>query len=171
MTYITSIFAKRVEVYEKFTAALLEELETVTTAGASLLSADLAKRLVWKAVNLVDSTVTIVGIIEFPIGEKIIAESGLELEVTEEMQQLLNQVVRVSVPLEMAENATVEDIVAYLKALEAEHVKQSILINESTNTSHDTVADLAGEFRTTGLTKEQITSMILYAEQSKGKVN
>lgn len=170
MTHLKSIIEKREEVYDEFTAAILGELHHVTDAASSLLPTDLQPRLVWKTVTLVDETLMVAGMLEFPIGEKIVAEDDMEIEVTADMQPMLNRVIRVGVPMDMVENATSQQIVDYLKRLE-EEASHQVLINESLNTSNETVADMAGEFRSAGLTKEQINSMIAFAEQSKGKVN
>ena len=112
----------------------------------------------------------IAGQLEFPIGEKITTNEGDVIEVTKELQPMLNRVIRVGVPIEMAETGTREEIIDYLKKLEVENVEQA-MVNDSFNTSNETVADMAGEFRSAGLTQEQINSMLLFAEQSKGKVN
>lgn len=170
MTHIKSIIEKREEVYNEFTDAILGELHHVTNAATLLLPEDLQPRLVWKNVTLVDDTLIVSGMLEFPIGEKIVTDDEIEVEVTAEMQSLLNRVVRVGVPMDMVENSTTQQIIEYLTRLEDE-ANQQVFINESLNTSNETVDDMAGDFHSAGLTQEQIISMITFAEQSKGKVN
>lgn len=173
MTYLKGLFEKRQEVYDEFTAALLEELTAVTSAATTLLGSDLEDRLVWRSVELIDDTIMVAGALEFQLGEKILTEDNMEIEVTAEMQPILNRIVRVGVPVELAATASEQEIVDYLKRLnqDKDAHETDVVVGEGHNVAHDTVADLAGEFRSTGLTEEQIVSMIAFAEQSKGKVN
>mgnify|MGYP001817483573 CR=1 FL=1 len=170
MSHIKELFVKREDVYADFTNALKAELSTATSAAGSLVGEALQEQLVWENVLLIDDTVVITGQVKFPVGHIITSEDGDDIEVTPEMQQHLNQAIRVGLPLELAETGSYEEIVDYLDNTGHQSHKAPIEY-EAENPAIETVADIAGEFRSAGLSKEQISNMIVFAEQSKGKVN
>jgi len=169
MTPLMQLFEDRETTYDEMTRLILDKLDTVTSAAVSMLGEEARDRVLWKSAAVVDDTVFVAGELNFEVGEVITAEDE-ELTVTEDLLPLLNRVVRVGVPLSMAEGSSREEILDYLKGLEQQENLEA-MVNEGSNTSIETVADLAGEFRSAGLTREQIDSMIIFAEQSKGKVN
>lgn len=176
MSKLKELLTKRTEVFEDFTAALLSELSVAIEAAGDVIGADAQAHVVWSdittaAVAEPDDTLIIGGIIEFQVGETIDTEEG-EIVITEDLQPIMNRAVRVGIPMNLAETGTRQEIVDYLKAFGKQDGKpMPAVAHEAENTSHETVADLAGEFRSAGLTQEQIASMLVFAEQSTGKVN
>lgn len=174
MTHLKELLTKREQVFDDFTAALLEELSEATAAAGEVVGKDVEGHLVWTQVAAMDnnSTLIIAGQIEFALGEVITTDEGEEITITEELQPVMNRIVRVGIPMEMAETGSRQEIVDYLKAFGKQDGKEMpVIAHEAENTDHHTVADLAGEFRSAGLTQEQIASMLVFAEQSTGKVN
>jgi hypothetical protein len=166
------LFTRRDEVFDEFTDAILEELNEAKMAAAEMIGVDFKDRIKWSAVAVVDAnTLVMAGEVQFEVGETIQDEEGLEITVTEEMLPALTRVVRIGVPFDMAETGTKQEILDYLKTFKETQKGESIEAIEGENTGIDTVADLAGEFRSAGLSQEQIASMLIFAEQSTGKVN
>lgn len=173
MTDIKSLLEERHETFNNFTAEILNGLPELKEAALEMLGEEVSDRVEWKGVAMFEDMVIIEGAIEFKLGEQMSTPDG-DIEITEEMIQLMAQTIRVIVPTEMAQTASVGEILTYLKEVKANdqaQEKNANVVNTATNQAIDTVHDLVGEFRSNGLSKEQITSMIAFAEHSKGKVN
>ena len=159
------------------TTAIMQELELTIEAVIQVIGAQLEPRLQWKTVAIDDTTVWLGGQLMFDVGEVIVDDNGEDVEITPEIQEYMNKAIRVGVPIELAEGGNVQEIVDYLKRVEIENRKAvekmvpPVPEYKTENIAIDTVHDLAGEFRSAGLTQEQIESMIIFAQQSTGKIN
>ncbi len=174
MVYLKELLNKRQEVFTTFTDVILDELSDVQTAANAAMAEEIGDhKITWYRVALLeDDHLVMEGQVEFQLGEKISTPDG-DIELTEDMMSLMNRVVRVGLPVEMAQRGIQDEILNYLKvAKEKQQAEmQKAMVHTVTNRSFDTVADLAGDFRSAGLTKEQIKSMLIFAHQSTGKVN
>jgi len=171
MSQLQEIYQKRETLYHDLTAALLAELSVAIEAATSLVDNDVVNQLKWKNVALLDDKVYVTGEVEFPLGHILTTSDGAEVTVDPELQAQLRRVVRIGIPLELAETGTFDQIVDYLKELQKQAPPEFPTVFDAENRSIETAVDLAGEFRSAGLSKDQISSMIVFAEQSKGKVN
>jgi hypothetical protein len=155
----------------------MEELEVTIEAVIQVIGTLLEPRLQWKTVAIDDTTVWLGGQLIFEVGETIVDDNGKDIEVTPDVQDYMNKMIRVGVPIELAEGGNVQDIVDYLKRVEMENQEAiekmvtPVPEYKTENLAIDTVHDLAGEFRSAGLTKAQIESMIMFAKQATGKIN
>lgn len=181
MSKLKELLTKREEVFDDFTAALLVELSEAVSAAGEVIGPESASHVVWsnimtRSVATPSDTLILSGLITFELGEVVTSEDGDEVVVTEDLLSVINREVRVGMPMTMAENGTRQEIVEYLTSFGKQDGNTAPVDNahnthEAENTNHHTVADLAGEFRSAGLTQEQITSMLMFAPQSTGKIN
>ncbi len=178
MVDVKELLKKRYEVFNEFTAVILDELTDMQSAATVAMAEEIGDhQITWYRVALLeDDHLVMEGQVEFQLGEKISTPDG-DIELTEDMMALMNRAVRIGLPVDMAQRGVQDEILKYLKVAKEKQQEvmhkamQEDMVHTATNQSFDTVANLAGDFRSAGLTKEQIKSMLMFAHQSTGKVN
>ena len=158
---IQSLLAERDELYEYYTQELLVKIKPVIDAAQSFLDDEIVKLVEWKAVELLEEshTVMALGAVVFPIGSKVVIDDeGMSIEVNEENQKAFQRVMRIVVPLELAERGEPEELKSFFR----EHYSLENLPEQ---------VDPSEEFSTEELTAEQIEKMNMFTNLSKDKPN
>ena len=157
---IKKLFKERDRALKKLSKEIVKELVHVTQAAEELL-AD-GNEVEWANAELVNRIVIIIGFVKFPIGQQVLLpETGDVIQVTEENQHMLKQVIRVGVPIKLANEKDKEAVKEYLQNA-----------NEGEESAEVQTKPAEEDFSTESLTKEQLQQIMWHSENtSKGKVN
>jgi hypothetical protein len=177
-------FKKRLSAYRRHTKEIFGLLTNVTDAVSEFLDEETKHFLQWKGVEREGKFVFIIGITAYPVGHKLYMNDGEIVEITEINKQALQRIIRVGIPLELAENGTLEEVKQFIKikaeenSPEEEELKiqtpmEALFdqLNKEEEENKEEEADPIQGFESKELSKEQITQIMHHASQSKGKVN
>lgn len=202
MGRIKELFDNRTKTYNELSNQIIEALSPhVLSAAVEVLelTSDETNRLEWYHLQLVQGYVVLVGSVVYREGE-IVTKDGESIVLTEELAYLMGKYIRLSVPLELAEKGTKEEIIESLRSTSEElrrsyqssydgadadysdddmfHMTDVVTGVEFTTDDEFEINDYSGtavlhdDFDYSGLTDEQIESLELsQITQKRGKLN
>lgn len=144
---------EREAAYAQLTSDILDQLQNLLEGVEEVLDPEIVEWLEWKDVVLAGDVLTLAGIVH--------SENEDELESEEDF---INHIVRVGIPLSLAETGTVEEIVNYLN-------------EQSPGSIHEPRSSLQppeveNEISVAGLTENQVDELIFHElNTSRGKVH
>ena len=112
MTNIKNLFEKRNESYQKQTDNILQLMAHVLEGVIIALDEDAGSEVTWEDVQMVpaDDVILLTGFIQLNPGESVTLDTGRTINVTEENMKDFRRILRVAVPIDIAENGTVDDV-------------------------------------------------------------
>lgn len=197
MGKLQDLFTEREIAYSKYGDLILQQLETnVIPAILEILQLTEQElpRLVWRGARVIEKHVLLFADITYQPGD-VLKDETTSVTLTMQMAVLLSKAIKVAMPLDLAETATTEQIINYLKESEkkirAEYEaaygseNQEALteaLKEATRSQLgwdidpdllDKVLETAQEFEIGSLSDEQQEALMLthLGQHSKGKVN
>lgn len=167
---LSTLIKRRNDAYIKNTTKILERLEdNVFPAVVNLVGNDVGERLEWRDAVLVGNVLIIAAAVVHKVGEVIMTAAGEKVMVTEENKSELDRIMRIGIPVDIAQNATAEQVFKFLKA---EELKAG---GSDSGISDDNILLLAHdehEFSFDDLTTEQVEELMLHEMGvSKGKIH
>ena len=157
---LTMLAKERDELYEHYTQEMLSMLKPVFKAAEQFLDKETVKITEWRAVELMEDEhkLMALGAVVFPVGSQVTIEDGVVMEVTEQNQLAFQRIMRIVVPIDLAEEGNMEKLTKFFK----EHYSLENLPEQ---------VDMTEDFSTENLTKEQIEKMQMFTHQAKDKLN
>lgn len=148
--------------YHDATQQILYSLEhNVFAAAKQVLDEDTSEHLEWVSVEMVPPEhILIVGVCTYPIGYHI-SDGELEITIDRENQEDFKRLIKLGMPIELADKGSVKELVEYMK----EHTDGSLPLK------NDQPKVAASDFSTEGLTPEQQEQLKHFSQHSKDKVN
>lgn len=196
MSNLQDLLDERQRTYSQISDEILKCLESnVIPAILELLELsdrELSK-LTWNTVSVADEHILLGGTIIYQPGD-VIADDATKVTLTKEMVGLMNKIIKVAVPLKIAENANKEEVMAHLveserklrdeyetvyghnpKALESalKNIPEQIGWDEVDEKILDNVLETATDFEIEDLSEEQLQALMLthLGGQGKGRMN
>lgn len=189
MGKLQDLFNERQKTFSQISEKILSRLKTnVIPAISELLelSERELNRLEWNGVTIADDHVLLTGVIIYAPGD-VVSDENTKVQLTEEMVGLMNKLIKVAIPLEIAENASKEDVVKHMVKAEnelrdeysraygknalghSEHFGWEEIDEEIINEVIETVTD----FKLSNLTEEQKEALMLthLGQHGRGKIN
>ncbi len=126
MSKLQDLFSERAIAYAKYSDEILQVL-SVNVVPAVLEMLDLSdselERLTWHSVRVVEDHVLLVGAIAYTEGD-IIKDDETTVTLTGELAMIMSKLVRVAIPMHLADGATQNVIVDHLKESERQLKKE-----------------------------------------------
>jgi len=191
MGKLQDLFSERQRTFTQISDEILSRLES-NVIPAILEMLELSEReltrLEWNSVSIVDDHVLLTGVIIYAPGD-VVSDENMEVQLTEELVGLMNKLIKVAIPLEIAENASKEDVVKHMVKAEQElRDEYSKVYGEGEgklgHTEHfgweeideevlNEVIDTVNDFKLMDLTDEQQEALMLthLGQHGRGKIN
>jgi hypothetical protein len=115
MINLKELFKQRDEEYAKITEIILSELSHATEAALEFIPDDTAKYVNWKTAEHTGDFILIIGVQKFPVGYNLRLESGEEVTVTDESQDMLQRIFRVYAPYDLIATKDKERVKQFLR--------------------------------------------------------
>jgi len=142
MINLEEIFKQRDEAYAKITEKILSELSHATEAALELIPDDTAKYINWKSAEYMGEFILIIGVQKFPVGYNLVLESGEEVTVTEETQDMLQRIFRVYAPYDLIIMKDKEKVKQFLRDhVDFGNVEEEKEITETPEEQNDLTAE------------------------------
>ncbi len=161
---IQQLFDTRENLYKQSTQRLLDRVSPVLEAATLVLERTLATEdttVKWRDILFVDGQLIVIGLMMYSLGDQIVLESGEVVAIDKELQTELQQVIKVGIPLDMAEKGDVAEIMSYI----LKH-SQADFPDEETDQRIP-----REDFSTAELTEEQQKQLRLYNHINTDKIN
>lgn len=171
MDAFLSLLEERDNIYHEFTYSILEQLAptVLVTAIEHLGLEDMAAtgQVMWQDVAVTDYILTLVALVKYPPGSTYTTESGEEIEVTETMdQEYFTRVIRISIPLELAINGTIEEVRDFLEVTRAEAQDRQEQYYSTLDNLDEGMSTEATDFDLDELTEEQRQKLNMFYKSS-----
>lgn len=130
---IPELFADRQATFDKNTQKILDSIAPALEAVHEFMDAETVEKaggsLKWEDISLGDGDsegpfLILIGVISFPPGTEMDTVNGGSVVVTEDTAPYFRRLVRAGIPVEIT-TKTKEEVVAYLKKVEEDELKQS----------------------------------------------
>jgi len=163
---LKTLFTHRQQFFERNTNAIFTAISNVTDGIVEYLNLkdEIAQgQLTWTNIinQEAEGLVTIIGLIKYPPGAKFDTAEGQTITVSKDNVDYFSRIMRFMLPYELVDKGTVDDVLTFLKSLEAEG-EEKIEVVELPNE----VMRLA-EFEFEDLTEEQKAAMVIdYQDKS-----
>lgn len=119
MSNLRELFNQREFAYLTLSQDILDEIgPTVLDAALEMLNIE-DEDVSWEDVQLVDDVITLVAFVLYRPGDIAITEAKEKVLITEENMDIYKRIIRIGVPLNIAETGTKEDIITFLKNIQA----------------------------------------------------
>lgn len=177
---LQDLIAERDSAYARYSDEIMEEIsKTVLPAVLEVLgfSDQELEKLVWNNIHVFDEHLVLTGMVMYKEGD-IVGDGKVQVTLDPAMVQMLNKVVRVAIPLQIAITGTKTEIADHLreaqKRLRAEY-EATYPTDEPHGQNLDSVdllhgMDFGPDFNYNQLTEEQQKSLMLHmTTQSKRK--
>lgn len=160
---LKKLFEEREKSYEQHTKKIIGSIRNVIGGINKSLDKDTVKFVEWKIIDIFDDELLfLVGFVEFPNGYEVKTPTGQTVQVNEQNKEALKRLVRISLPAQLAEQGSADEIAEFLKNRQENQFDESL----------SSVLDEPEEsFSTEELTEEQLMSLRLYSGQTKDKLN
>lgn len=130
---LKTIFKHRQTMFEKNTDSIFTALTPVTDGIVEYLNLkdEISQgQLAWTNVlhQELEGLVTMIGLIQYPPGAEFDTANGEKMVVSEDTAEYFNRIIRFTLPYELVDRGTTEDVVKFLQELEREgddHVELS----------------------------------------------
>ena len=166
---LLELFEKREDHWQSDTVTILEKMTHVLEGAFQHLeeTGGISPHgtLVWDDVSLLGELVLIIGNVVYEPGTKIYTETGEEITVTEENAHHFDNFIRVGVPLELAQNGSVEDVKAFLVDISGENELDEMEGNQQNVHSINDHTD----FNLSQLTEEQLEQLEMFSKTKENK--
>ena len=156
--------------YQKSTDAVLIEMKTaIKGITVFLRNKDELKNatISWEEVTYFktpnennDGFVMLLGVINYPVGERFMLPNGNVVEITEEIADYFRRIIRIGLPLKLAAEGTVEQVVEFMEAT----------MKKDEDANDPTEVETSPEFDLSELSEEQLQTLRLFSNQA-GKKN
>ncbi len=157
---LKTLFTHRQQHFEKNTDAIFTVMLNVTNGIIEFLNLknEISQgQLTWTNIinQEADGLVTIIGLIKYPPGSQFETAEGQTITVSEDTVDYFTRIMKFTLPFELANNGTFDDVVAFLTSLEADGQEQTDIV------------ELPGEalkladFEYEELTEEQKAAMVI----------
>lgn len=163
---IVKLFRHRDEVFYSETKKILDDIAPVISGATEFIDEaygmDANRDLVWEGVNLIDGIVTLVGVVSYTPGTKLMFEDEL-MDITEDNHEYFQQMIRIGVPMDIVISQSADVVYTYLVNLQK---NEDSLADEQLEALDTDLAD----FDLTKLSEDQRASL-LTMPQSKVVLN
>ena len=181
MSDLKKLFDYRLDKYKQTTEKILQTIPNVMEGVLGALAEDESSTLEWEDIQFEpdEDLLILIGFIQLKIGERVKLESGREIHVTDENVEKFRRIVRVGIPLDLAENGSVEEVSKFFEGKRqtnyttlddiAEDLDELEDIDEFENLEdlhRQAVTSIIG-FDTEDLTDEQIRQIIDNNDEGK----
>ena len=182
---IEKLFLHRLHEYQQNTKTILKTMPNALEAIRQTLVDEEYGTLQWEDIqySIEDGVIVLIGNVQLAVGDNIQLDDGRVVNVTEENVDTLRRLIRVALPIDMAVNGSVDDVLEYL--VDKQHKNYVPIENE--DGEPQTVDDLLQDdvvqqyhsqvlkdemesvlgFDTEGLTDEQIEQILLNTKNGK----
>lgn len=170
---LTTLFTRREDSYKKGTEAIFNKMyPTVLAAIKEFVGPDLAERLEWHDAVQVEDVITIIAFVAAKVGEELIIGMGEKILVTEQNKDLMSSIIRIGVPVDLADKASKEEVMKFLREEEARRV-EAVLGGHGEVDPEDLLNYAADptEFDMDSLDKDQLEQLLMHESGNKGKVH
>ena len=166
---LSTLFEERDEQFAEITAEIFDRIPNVLEGVYTfLVQANEGYEngtVSWEDVFLLDNVLTLIGIVSYKPGTEFVLE-GKPVEVTEANSAYFQRIIRMGIPLNVAEEGTVEDILEFFSNIK---VNFELTVNEDGVQEEDLIATVKEpEFDMSELTDEQRDALFMYY---RGKMN
>ncbi len=166
-TELKKMFDQRDKDYSDSTTALLDVMNSTIQGVLAFLSLNQETaqgKFTWNNAQLVEDTVTLVAVVEYPPGSSFVTSEGKTIKVSENNADYFKRIIRLGVPVELAATGTKDDVVKFLQKVKAEADQ----IDDMGNEFVDAAVQAANgspepEFNVDELTKKQRESLEMFA--------
>jgi len=184
-TEIENLFVHRLKEYQRHTDDILESIPNAVEGIKQTLVGEQYDTLQWDDTqySIDEGVLLLIGSVRLQIGENIQLDDGRVVNITEENVETLRRLIRVAIPIDVAVNGSVEEVVEYFA--DKQHKNYAPITNEDGEPQN--VEDLLSEelveeyhskvlkdqmesvlgFDTEGLTDEQIEQILLTSTDRK----
>ena len=117
MSKLTDLFDQRARAYASYSDRILKQLESnVLPAIVEVLdlTANELEKLEWKNVQLQEEHLILSGVIGYKEGD-VIKDGELKITLDTQLAMLLDKIIRVAVPLSLAESGTKQEVTDHLR--------------------------------------------------------
>lgn len=153
---LSQLLVKREKIYKETTIKILQVLKNVFAAAHEVLDDETNNFIEWVHVEQPTSEhIVIIGMCMYPVGYTITTPDGNEIEIDKENREYFGRVIKLGMPIKLAEEGKITEISEFLK-------------------NHDhtfPVQERGTGFSPEGFTKEQLQQIELLSHQTKGKIN
>lgn len=154
---LSQLLVKREKMYKETTIEILQVLKNVFAAAHEVLDDETNNFIEWVHVEQpTPEHIVILGMCMYPIGYTVTTPDGNQIQINEENREYLGRMIKVGMPIKLAEEGKITEIVQFMK----EHADESLPTQERDS-----------GFSSEGLTKEQLQQIEFLSHQTKGKVN
>lgn len=120
---LEKLFKNRERSYKRATNNIFKAITHATDGVMAFLqdTTEINKgELTWQEVMLHDKIVVIVGFVQYPVGASFTSSAGEEIVVDENNVDYFKRVMRITLPQELVERGTTEQITEFMHALQQE---------------------------------------------------
>ena len=163
---LKTLFTHRQRSFEKNTDAIFTAISHVTDGIVEYLNLkdEIAQgQLTWTNIinQEADGLITMIGLIKYPPGSKFDTAEGQTITVSEDTVDYFNRIMKFTLPFELIDKGTFDDVLTFLKSLEAEGEEKIEVVELPDEIMK--LADLDYE----DLTEEQKAAMVIdYQDKS-----
>jgi len=119
MSTIRELFNQREFAYLTLSQDILDEIgPTVLDAVIEMLNLD-DEDVSWEDIQLIDDVITLVAFVLYRPGDIATIETKEKVLITEETVDIYKRVIRIGIPLDVAETGTKENIITFLRNIQA----------------------------------------------------
>jgi hypothetical protein len=171
MSKIRNLIQERSDIYSKYGNEILELISGNVIAAIlemlKLSDQELTK-LQWTNVHVQNEHIIVAGVVKYKEGD-IVADGKTKVTLDAALAAMLDKIISVAVPLELAEKGTKDDVVAHFKAT-AERLKKEYQAAFGYESEHSfNSMDIGPDFNYNELTEEQRKSLLLVTASQSDK--